>query len=146
MSGLTTSPSSPPSAIILAAGVGNRLGTGAPKVLLEFGGKTLLERHLAALHANGVADIGLTVGHRPDLIRAELRRLGALDRVALVDNPRYREGSVVSLAVQRERLTAGKPVVLMDGDVLYDGRISQRLPQATTDKALLTDRPSVPGA
>src|SRR5262252_3899912 len=98
MSGSTAS-SSLPCAIILAAGVGGRLGSAAPKVLLEFGGKSLLERHLEALHANGVDDIAITVGHRPDLIRAELCRQGALDRVALVENPRYREGSVVSLAV-----------------------------------------------
>src|SRR5260221_11429066 len=79
----------------------------APKVLLDFAGKTLLERHIAALDANGVRDIAITVGHRPDLIRNELSRIGALDRVALVENPRYREGSIVSLAVQRERLPRG---------------------------------------
>jgi choline kinase len=144
MSGLTAT-SSRPCAIILAAGVGRRLGTDAPKVLLEFGGKTLLARHLAALHANGIADIAITVGHRGDLIRAELSRLGALDRVALVDNPRYREGSVVSLAVQRARLAAGTPVVLMDGDVLYDGRMIARLLQAAPENVLLFDRTIEPG-
>jgi choline kinase len=145
MSGLTASSSSPPSAIILAAGVGRRLGAAAPKVLLKFGGKTLLERHLAALHANSVADIAITVGHRPDLIQAELSRLGVLDHVALVDNPRYREGSVVSLAVQRARLAAGDPVLLMDGDVLYDGRMITRLLQAAPENVLLLDRAIEPG-
>jgi len=145
MSGLTASSSSPPSAIILAAGVGRRLGHGAPKVLLEFGGKTLLARHLAALHANGVRDIAITVGHRPDLIRAELSRLGALHRVALVENLRYREGSIVSLAVQGPRLAAGEPVLLMDGDVLYDSRMIARLLQAAPENVLLLDQAIEPG-
>lgn len=145
MSGSTTSSSSQPRAIILAAGVGRRLGNEAPKVLLEFEGKTLLERHLAALHANGVGDIAVTVGHRDDLIHAELSRLGALGRVALVENPRYREGSVVSLAVQHPRLAAGRPVLLMDGDVLYDSRMIARLLQAAPENVLLFDQIIEPG-
>lgn len=140
MSGSTASSSSMPTVIILAAGVGHRLGRAAPKVLLDCGGKSLLERHLAALHANGLDDIAITVGHLPELIRAELHRLGAIDSVALVENPRYREGSIVSLAVQRERLAAGKQVLLMDGDVLYDGRMIARLLQAAPENVLLFDQ------
>jgi 2-aminoethylphosphonate-pyruvate transaminase len=141
----TASSLSLPSAVILAAGVGRRLGNADPKVLLEFGGKSLLERHLAALHANGVSDIAITVGHRSDLIRAELSRLGALDRVAVVENPRYREGSVVSLAVQFAHLAAGKPVLLMDGDVLYDCRMIARLLKAAPENVLLLDEAIEPG-
>jgi 2-aminoethylphosphonate-pyruvate transaminase len=145
VSGSTAASSSLPSAIILAAGVGRRLGHGVPKVLLQFGGKSLLERHLMALHANNVRNVAVTVGYRPDLIRAELRRLGLLERVALVENPRYREGSIVSLAVQRAQLAAGKPVLLMDGDVLYDNRMLARLLQAAPEDVLLFDQAIEPG-
>ena len=141
----STAAPSPVSAIILAAGVGRRLGNSAPKVLLDFGGKTLLARHIAALHAHGVHDIAITVGHRPDLIRDELARIGALDGVALIENPRYREGSIVSLAVQRGRLTAGATVLLMDGDVLYDSRMIARLLAATPENVLLFDEAIEPG-
>jgi choline kinase len=137
--------SSWPSAIILAAGVGCRLGRAVPKVLLEFAGKSLLERHLSALDANNVRNVAITVGHRADLIRAELRRLGVLDRVALIENTRYHEGSVVSLAVQRAQLAAGKPVLLMDGDVLYDGRMLARLLQSASENVLLFDQVIDPG-
>ena len=141
----STAALSPVSAIILAAGVGRRLGNSAPKVLLDFDGKTLLARHIAALHAHGVRDIAITVGHRPDLIRDELDRLGALDGVALMENPRYREGSVVSLAVQRERLVAGAMVLLMDGDVLCDSRMIGRLLAAAPQNVLLFDEAIEPG-
>ena len=40
--------------------------------------------------------------------------------VTLVHNPDFREGSVVSLWAARAALRAGRPVVLMDADVLYD--------------------------
>src|SRR5438094_904291 len=59
-------------AIILAAGVGKRIGAAAgnrPKCLLEFGGRSLLVRYLDALLAVGVKSAVLVVGHRQELIR-----------------------------------------------------------------------------
>jgi choline kinase len=134
-----------PAAVILAAGVGRRLGAERPKILLEFGGRTLLERHIVALQAEGVTDIALTVGHEADLVRGVLRRLQFLDRVALIENPRYREGSIVSLWVQRARLMAESEVLLMDGDVLYDHRMIARLLAAEPENVLLLDRAVEPG-
>jgi choline kinase len=128
------------SAIILAAGVGRRLGRAAPKVTLEFGGRTLLERHLVALSAHGVTDIAITVGHRADLIRDELARIGFVNQVTLINNPWYVEGSIVSLWAQRARLAAGAPVLLMDGDVLCDERMIARLLGARKTNVLLFDQ------
>lgn len=138
----------PPIAILLAAGVGRRLGdaaAGGPKVLLEFGGRTLLERHLAALEANGIEDIVVTVGHEADAIAAELERLGVSDRVRLTPNPAYRRGSLVSLWTQRDRMRTGSPVILMDGDVLYDARMIARLLEGEAEGAILVDRELEPG-
>ncbi|MDB5408899.1 MAG: hypothetical protein JWL84_3811 [Rhodospirillales bacterium] len=129
-----------PVAVILAAGVGRRLGGEGPKILLKFGGRTLLERHIAALHAEGVTDIALTVGHEAAHVFAELRRLQLSDRVALIENPRYREGSIVSLWMQQAWLAAGREVLLMDGDVLYDHRLIARLLAAAHENVLLLDR------
>lgn len=139
-----------PYAVILAAGVGRRLGNAAddrPKVLLEFGGRTLLERHLEALRACGVEEVSITVGHRRELIEAEVARLGQSDRVRFVHNPRYREGSLVSLWTQAARLRAadGGPLLLMDGDVLYDRRLIARLLAAPGENVLLVDRDIEPG-
>lgn len=135
------------SAILLAAGVGRRLGDArpGPKVLLEFAGQTLLERHLRILLAEGVDDIGITVGYRSDAIGREVARLGLADRVHLIDNPDFRQGSLVSLFVQADRLRGGRPVVLMDGDVLYDPRIIARLLAAPGENVLLLDRDIEPG-
>jgi choline kinase len=133
------------SAVILAAGRGKRLGQGPPKILLEFGGKTLLERHIAALHANDVTDIAITVGYRAGLIRRELSRIDLGDRITILDNPRFREGSIVSLWSQRARLMAGQTVLLMDGDVLYNRRMIARLLAATPENVLLLDRAIEPG-
>jgi len=128
-----------PHAIILAAGVGRRLnGTAGPlpKALLPFGGRTLLARHIAALRACGVQDVTVVVGFEAAQVQAAV---GADPHVRLVLNPDYREGSVVSLWAARDVLRAGRPVVLMDADVLG------RLVSSAHPNALLLDREIEPG-
>lgn len=131
-----------PIAILLAAGVGRRLGEthDGPKVLLEFAGRSLIDRHLAALAAVGIEDIVVTVGHDAPILTAALA-----DRAGTMLNPDYRQGSLVSLWVQRDRLRAGRPVLLMDGDVLYDARMLERLVAAPGEAVLLVDRELEPG-
>lgn len=135
------------SVVLLAAGVGKRLQgmAGGPKVLLKFGGQTLLERHLAALRANGITDISLTVGFEAGKIRAEIDRLGLTGEVRLVENPDYRLGSLVSLHVQDKVMRGGRPVILMDGDVLYPPEMIARLIAAPQENVLLLDRNLEPG-
>ncbi len=134
-------------AILLVAGVGGRLDglDHLPKVLLEFGGKTLLERHLLALRANGIETIALTVGYCQDAIRNEVARLGLSEQIRFVYNPRYKEGSIVSLLAQKEILHSRSPIVLMDGDVLYDETMIARLLAAKGENVLLVDRNIEPG-
>ena len=135
------------SVILLAAGVGRRLNGSAdgPKVLLHFGGRSLLERHLTALHDNGIEDIAITVGYEAGQIRAELERLGMSDRIELIENPDFRQGSLISLWVQRERMKSGRTIVLIDGDVLYPPEMIRRLIEAPQENVLLLDRNLEPG-
>ena len=59
-------------AIILAAGRGSRLAEhnpeGHPKCLMEFGGRSLLERHLDVLNQMGVRKADLILGFEADRI------------------------------------------------------------------------------
>ena len=64
-------------AVMLAAGVGRRLAIEEPKVLLRFGGRTLLERHLAILARLGVRDVAIGIGYEALTIERALTSLGA---------------------------------------------------------------------
>ncbi len=135
-------------AIILAAGVGRRMefdGPRAPKVLLDFGGKTLLRRHVEILHRFGIDEIAVAVGYRVDLINAELAAIGAADAIETVFNPDYEQGSIVTLWTLREQLLRGGDVILMDGDVLYDDRIMEPLLASSHRNCFLLDRDFEPG-
>lgn len=133
---------------MLAAGVGKRLDGGKtrpPKVMLEFGGKTLLRRHIEILRACGIEELIMAVGYRAGVIREGLTALGVTDFVSTVFNPDYREGSIVSLWAIREALCAAGDVILMDGDVLYDRRLMDRLLTSRHANCFLMDRNVEPG-
>ncbi len=135
-------------AVILAAGRGRRLGSAGderPKILLRFGGRTLLQRHIEILEYCGVADIAVVVGYRAQLVRDEIRRLGRASRIHVIENPRYAEGSVVSLWSAAAAFAGGHSTLLMDGDVLYDWRLMERLIQSDRANCLLMDRNIEPG-
>ena len=127
---------------MLAAGVGRRLDdpTLPPKVLLRFGGRTLLERHVDILRHCGIEGIDLVVGHRAADVAAEIDRIGAGDMIATRFNPDYAEGSIVSLWHLSEAFSAGEPVIFMDGDVLYDHRMLERLLAGAAPNCSLMDR------
>ncbi len=139
--------------MILAAGIGRRLGApntdgcrqvDVPKALLSFGGRTLLGRHVALLRANGVADIAVTVGFGARHVVAALQDLGGYG-LEPIENPDFRQGSVVSLWAARAILRYGGPVILMDADVLYDRRLLARLIDSPHANCLLLDRDIEPG-
>ncbi len=133
---------------MLAAGVGNRLGDVSehrPKVLLEFGARSLLARHIDALREAGVEGLEIVTGYRAELIEAEIEALGAAGFARTIPNPDFTEGSVVSLWQSRGALAHGGDVLLMDGDVLYDRRILQRLVGTGIANCFLMDRDFEPG-
>jgi choline kinase len=118
-------------AIILAAGRGMRLQQPGeqqlPKCLLQFGGMSLLERHLRLLAEAGVDEVVLALGFRHDLVEAELDRLEWQPRPEIVLNPGYELGSVLTVHTVADAMTGGGDVLLMDADVLYDARIAAAL-------------------
>jgi len=136
-------------AVMLAAGLGRRLsGSGReypPKALLQFGGKSLLERHIEVLRHLGLDELVVVVGYRAELIDAELQRAGAGDFVRTLHNPRFALGSSLSLWAAREVLRAGNEILFMDADVLYHPELMERLLAVPARDCLLLDREFDPG-
>lgn len=132
-------------AIILAAGVGNRLGEfgNQPKSLLSFGGRTLLQRHLENLAQNGIEHLTICVGYCAEQIEAHVAH--APLAVECVMNERFRRGSVVSLWTVRHHLACGDAVLLMDADVLYAPTLLSRLVQSRYQNCFLLDEDFIPG-
>lgn len=133
-------------AFIYAAGRAIRLGpefASRPKILIELGGKSLLEWHVLRLREAGVGELTIVSGHKRELIAAELPGLSSRYGIAVreIPNPDYTEGSVLSLNVSLpELVSADETVLLMDGDVLYPAEMLRRLMQSPHPSVLLIDR------
>jgi len=130
-------------AIIYAAGRGTRLQSDSPKILLEFGGKTLLEWHALRLREAGVREIVLVTGHLREQVAEVLPDICARHDVALreIVNPRFHEGSLLSLKVSLPEIEeSSEPLLLMDADVFYPTGMLDRLTESVHGTALLLDR------
>ena len=134
-------------AIILAAGIGWRLGEQGrlmPKSLLEFGGESLLARHMRLLEAQGIDEVHVGVGYQADKMRAAVEAIETSMQVTTVFNPSFEQGNVVTLWALRDVLSRG-PTLLMDADVLYDARMLAALVRSQHDNCFLLDRDLEPG-
>jgi choline kinase len=133
-------------AFIYAAGCATRLGpefSTRPKVLIEVGGKSLLEWHALRLREAGVREVVIITGHKREQIAAALPVLAEGCGIDLqeIPNPEFNAGSVLSFNVSLPAvLGTGRSVLLMDGDVFYPGEMLRRLIASPHPTVLLIDR------
>ncbi len=130
-------------AVILAAGVGARLGSGEdypPKAMLRFADRTLLSRHLEVLRHCGLDEVVIVTGYRAKLFEKAVAPQKAEGFVRTIMNPDFRLGSILSLWTAREILHCGDEILLMDADVLNDFRMVERLLASGNANCFLMDR------
>lgn len=111
-------------ALILAAGLGKRLGDsadGRPKCLVEVGGRSLIEHQLETFADAGIGPVVVVVGHKADEVR---NVVGNRAEYVVNDDP---EGtnSLYSFLLARGALKG--PVVVANCDLLFHPSILDRL-------------------
>lgn len=119
-------------AMILCGGLSSRLGDitkSIPKILLEIGGKTVLDWQLEKLKAIGIDTVVLAAGH--------------LSEVLMQTVGETRLGMNLVYAVERERLGTGgaikfgytffedkdAPTIILNGDVLFTASLGEMVSQ-----------------
>jgi L-glutamine-phosphate cytidylyltransferase len=107
-------------AIILSAGQGSRLGhlvDDRPKCLIEFSGRTLLDRQLDTLEANGVHEVVVVTGFHDELVNQAIARRTGGPTVRTIFNPFYKVAdNTGSLYMAREELSGD--CLVWNGDTL----------------------------
>lgn len=109
-------------AVLLAAGLGTRMGGAASKLTLPLGDGTVVGGALAALLDAAVfSEVVVVTGHDAEAVEAAAR--AALDRpappVSVVHNPAYAEGMSGSIAVGVRSLTGAGGVAVALGDLPF---------------------------
>jgi len=107
-------------AIILSAGQGSRLGhlvDDRPKCLIDFNGRTLLDRQLDTLEANGIHEAVVVTGFHDDRIEEALAKRSGGPSVRTIFNPFYKVAdNTGSLYMAREELSGD--CLVWNGDTL----------------------------
>jgi choline kinase len=116
-------------AIILSAGQGSRLGhlvDDRPKCLIDFNGRTLLDRQLDTLEMNGVHEAVVVTGFHDELVDAAIAARRGGPHVRTVFNPFFKVAdNTGSLFMAREEL-AGDCLV-WNGDTLVSNSLMARV-------------------
>jgi choline kinase len=116
-------------AIILSAGQGSRLGhlvDDKPKCLIDFNGRSLLDRQLDTLEANGVHEAVVVTGFHDELVDAAIARRSGGPKVRTIFNPFYKVAdNTGSLFMAREELA--DDCLVWNGDTLVSNCLMGRV-------------------
>ena len=116
-------------AIILSAGQGSRLGhmvDDRPKCLIDFNGRSLLDRQLDTLEANGVHEAVVVTGFHDELVEQAIARRSGGPRVRTIYNPFYKVAdNTGSLFMGREELSGD--CLVWNGDTLVSRELMRRV-------------------
>jgi choline kinase len=116
-------------AIILSAGQGSRLGhlvDDKPKCLIDFAGRTLLDRQLDTLDSNGVGEAVVVTGFHDELVNESIARRSGGPRVRTIYNPFYKVAdNLGSLFMAREELRGD--CLVWNGDTLVSDSLMARV-------------------
>lgn len=130
--------------VVLAAGIGSRLGGSQSKPLTRVGGLTLLERSILAGAAAGFVEIVVVTGHGADTVAQHVLDVSRRRRVAVrvVHNDRYEQGNGSSVLAARDAVGREPFVLVMADHVFSAGLLSRlrRLPVADGEAIVAVDR------
>src|SRR5437868_3850641 len=116
-------------AIILSAGQGSRLGhlvDERPKCLIDFNGRSLLDRQLDTLDVNGVPEAVVVTGFHDDHVEEALAKRSGGPAVRTIYNPFYKVAdNTGSLYMAREELE--RDCLVWNGDTLVSNALMSRV-------------------
>ncbi len=135
-------------AVILAAGMGSRMGsltTSVPKCLVEVNGIPILFRSLQVLASAGVTEAVVVVGYEADQVRRRVGSTFAGMQIEYVDAPLFDQtNNICSLWDARRYLD--EDILLIEGDVVFDLDVVMGLrQQAGCSMAVAADRAELSG-
>ena len=120
-------------AIIIAAGLGSRLGEltkEIPKCMLELNGKSLLKRQIEAFSKNGIKDVSVIRGYLKEKIN--------LKGVKYYENPDYESNNILNSLFYAEKELNGN-VIVSYSDIIFSAAIVERLLGSSADISIVVD-------
>jgi len=121
------------SVIIVAAGLGSRLKNftdNLPKCMLDFGGKTLLQRQIEAFKTCGLNKISVIRGYKKEKIN--------YPDLTYFENKEYKNNNILNSLLCAEEALNGH-VIVSYSDILFEKEVVERLMQSEHDISIVVD-------
>ena len=121
------------SVIIVAAGLGSRLKNftnNLPKCMLDFGGKTLLQRQIEAFKTCGLNKISVIRGYKKEKIN--------YPNLNYFENKEYKNNNILNSLLCAEEALNGH-VIVSYSDILFEKEVVERLMQSEHDISIVVD-------
>jgi len=119
--------------LIIAAGLGSRLKKhteNLPKCMLDFGGKTLLQRQLDAYKKNSITDISIVRGYKKNKIKYK--------GIKYFENTDYKNNNILNSIFYAEDFINGN-LIISYSDILFDSTVVKRLLKSNHDISVIVD-------
>ena len=119
--------------LIVAAGLGSRLKgltENIPKCMLDFGGKTLLERQLSSYKKCGIEDISLVRGFKKNKINYK--------GIKYYDNNDYKSNNILNSIFYAEE-AINDNIIISYSDILFEPFVVQRVLDSDHDISVVVD-------
>lgn len=117
-------------AVILAAGMGSRLGNlteAHTKCMVEVNGVTMIERMLRQLDSKKLNSITIVVGYKADELIAYIESLGIATPITFINNEIYdTTNNIYSLYLAKDVLVSGD-TLLLESDLLMEDAALDRM-------------------
>ena len=130
-------------AIILAAGMGRRLGDYThdnTKCMLEVNGVRLIDRALDSLHNIGVSRVVLVVGYKGQNVKDYVGFEYKGTPIVYVDNPVYdKTNNIYSLYLAKDYMLE-EDTLLLESDLIYEPTIIKKLLEDPSPNIALVDK------
>ena len=120
-------------ALIIAAGLGSRLKKhteNLPKCMLDFGGKTLLQRQLDTYKKNKISDISLIKGYKKEKINYK--------GIKYFENNDYKNNNILNSLFYAEKIINGN-IIISYSDILFDPSVVERTLKSDHDISVVVD-------
>ena len=121
------------SVIIIAAGLGSRLKKytdNLPKCMLDFAGKTLLQRQIEAFKINGLNKISVIRGFKKEKIN--------YPDLTYFENKEYKNNNILNSMMYAEEALNGH-VIVSYSDILFEKEVVKRLMESEHDISIVVD-------
>jgi L-glutamine-phosphate cytidylyltransferase len=120
-------------AIIIAAGIGSRLGDltkDLPKPLIDINGKSILERQIELFKKFGINEIFIVTGYKNNKIK--------FSDINCVYNSEYQQTEQIGSLMKARNEISGD-VIISFGDILFEEKILEELLENKDDFVLVSD-------